>query len=218
MEKGTRYRRQPDPDLSRMEIMKGAARCFQERGYAATSIDTVAARIGSTKGRIYHHYSSKADLFFDVYRTGMEMNFAAIDPFLTSGLASADKLNAMIKAHVLSMIRTQPFQRVVWEGVSMFRQNALPDAEHRQLGELAELRHSYAEKFAEIMDAAKAEGTLSFDHLRVALNTLFMAANGPVFWYSPRDGQTDKDIEDIAEECARYAMRALDYQPGGRPG
>ncbi|MFM2279421.1 MAG: hypothetical protein RLZZ444_1652, partial [Pseudomonadota bacterium] len=54
--KVSRYRRQPDAGLSRMEILEGAARSFQERGFAGTSIDDVAARIRSTKGRIYHHY------------------------------------------------------------------------------------------------------------------------------------------------------------------
>ncbi len=44
-------------------ILETAAQCFMEQGFATTSIDDVARRMGSTKGRIYHYYSSKTDLF-----------------------------------------------------------------------------------------------------------------------------------------------------------
>ncbi|MDO6962993.1 TetR/AcrR family transcriptional regulator [Rhizobium alvei] len=209
--KVSRYRRQPDAGLSRMEILEGAARSFQERGFAGTSIDDVAARIRSTKGRIYHHYSSKAELFFDVYRAGMEMNVAAIEPCLSAPGPADQRLHAMLRAHVRSMIETQAFQRVVWEGVEMLRQNALPEPEHAQLGELAELRHAYAERFRLVMEAARAEGFLAFQHSSIALNTAFMAVNGPVFWYRPREGQSAEEIEKIVDECALYAMRALGW-------
>ena len=58
----------------RFEILEAAAACFEERGFASTSIDDVARRLGSTKGRIYHHFSSKTDLFAAVFRAGMALN------------------------------------------------------------------------------------------------------------------------------------------------
>lgn len=189
--------------------MEGAALCFQERGFAATSIDWIAVRIGSTKGRIYHHFPSKADLFFEVYRAGMEMSLAGIQPHLAEKSSPASRLRKMLKAHVLSMIRTQPFQRVVWEGVEMLRQNALPEPHHQKLGELAALRQDYADHFRRVMEDAKAEGDLDYDHVSIAINTMLMAVNGPVFWFRPREGQTDSEIEAIADECAQYAMAAL---------
>ncbi|MGD9915173.1 MAG: TetR/AcrR family transcriptional regulator [Rhizobiaceae bacterium] len=50
-------------DSSRADILRTAALCFMERGYYATSIDDVARKLGATKGRIYHHFPSKGDLF-----------------------------------------------------------------------------------------------------------------------------------------------------------
>ena len=47
----------------REAILDGAVRCFLEHGYAATSMDTVAAAAGVSKATIYAHFSSKADLF-----------------------------------------------------------------------------------------------------------------------------------------------------------
>ena len=51
---------------ARTDILQTAAECFTERGYAETSIDDVARRLGCTKGRIYHFFASKVDLFCSV--------------------------------------------------------------------------------------------------------------------------------------------------------
>lgn len=46
----------------------GVARdLFARQGYAATSLDMVAAAAGVTKGALYHHFPSKRDLFLEVY-------------------------------------------------------------------------------------------------------------------------------------------------------
>ncbi|PWW03925.1 TetR family transcriptional regulator [Hoeflea marina] len=207
----SKYRRQADAGLSRMEIMEGAALCFEERGFAATSLDHVAARIRSTKGRIYHHYGSKAELFLDVFRAGMMMNFAAIEPILAADMPAIDRLKALVKAHVLSVIRTKPFQNVVWEGVDMLRQGAMRDREHDELTDLARLRDDYAVHFQEVLDRAREAGDIRYRTVKIALNTLFMCMNGPIIWFTPRDGQGEDEIEAIADECVLYAMRLLNY-------
>lgn len=209
--RSTKYRRQSDTDLSRMEIMEGAALCFEARGYAAASIDEVAARIGSTKGRIYHHYVSKAELFLDVYRTGMDMNFQTIEPILQIEMPAIEQLKAVLKAHILCIIRTKPFQNVVMQGVDMLRHGTMPANEHAELAQLAELRDAYSEYFRKMLEDAMADGDINYNNLKIALNSVFMCINGPIVWFTPRDGQTEKEIEAVADECVLYAIRLLGY-------
>jgi TetR/AcrR family acrAB operon transcriptional repressor len=45
------------------EIVEAAFRVFGEKGYAATSMDAVAADAGVTKGAVYWHFENKRDLF-----------------------------------------------------------------------------------------------------------------------------------------------------------
>ena len=210
--RSTKYRRQSDTDLSRMEIMEGAALCFEARGYAATSLDEVAARISSTKGRIYHHYASKAELFLDVYRTGMMMNFQAIEPLLKLDMSPVDRLKAVLKAHVLSVIRTKAFQNVVGQGVDMLRHGTMPANEHAELAQLAELRDAYSEHFSTVLENAKADGSIDYSNSKIALNSVFMCINGPIVWFTPRNGQAEKEIEAVADECVHYATRLLGYR------
>jgi len=45
------------------KIIAEASALFMERGYSATTMDDIAARLGVTKAAIYQYYKSKVDLF-----------------------------------------------------------------------------------------------------------------------------------------------------------
>ena len=53
------------PKVERTEILDAAAVCFSKTGFSATSINDIADQLTATKGMVYHHYRSKAELFFD---------------------------------------------------------------------------------------------------------------------------------------------------------
>ena len=51
---------------SRQEILRTAARLFQQRGYDATSMNDVAAALKLSKGGLYHHFQSKDEILFEI--------------------------------------------------------------------------------------------------------------------------------------------------------
>lgn len=53
----------PRSAAKRAAILDAAQRCFCEQGYAATSMDMVAASAGVSKATIYAHFAGKDDLF-----------------------------------------------------------------------------------------------------------------------------------------------------------
>ena len=55
-----------DHHLKREEILDAAAACFAQLSYSAASMQEVAARLGTSKARIYHYYDSKEALLFDL--------------------------------------------------------------------------------------------------------------------------------------------------------
>lgn len=180
-----------------------------ERGYSATSIDDVARSLGATKGRIYHHYRSKADLFFDVFRHGMQMNFDVVTPIAESPRSTLEKLRDMTKTHCVAMIRTQHFQRCVWEGVELLQRGATTPEQREVLIELQAMRDNYAEIFRTVLEAAKREGIAEFESSSIALQLMFMCLNSPLFWYREREGQDASTIEHIASQCTVFALRGL---------
>ena len=62
--------RQAERSETTTKAIEAAARkLFAARGFAATSIDDIAARAGVAKGAVYHHFASKEDLFASVLDT-----------------------------------------------------------------------------------------------------------------------------------------------------
>ncbi len=196
-------------DDSRMDILRAAALCFMERGYAATSIDDVARRLGATKGRIYHHFHSKADLFAAVFRSGMDMDYEAVAPYRDADGPALPRWRKMARAHTLQMIDTKPFQRAVWIGVEMHLRGATTPEQRSILTELIDYRTAYGNIFRAVLLQGREEGAFHFDNLSIANQLMFMTLNSPIFWYSPRPGETREDIEDIAGQVVAYALGGL---------
>lgn len=199
-------------DGARREVLDAAANCFLERGYSATSIDDVARRLGSTKGRIYHHYPSKADLFADVFKTGMDMNYHALLPEFTRDGPPDGKLVSMARTHTRQMIETKPYQRAVWEGVEMHLRGATTPEQREVLAELLAYRDRYSDLFKTTLNDCKQAGLLTFEKLGIANQVMFVALNSPLFWYSPRPGEKETELNEIVEQVVAFAMRGLGYQ------
>jgi AcrR family transcriptional regulator len=76
----TRWRRRKEARPS--EILQAALASFQERGFAGTRLEDVAARAGVTKGTIYLYYPSKKELFKAVVRSELLPNIEWIETAL----------------------------------------------------------------------------------------------------------------------------------------
>ncbi len=201
-------------DNSRADILAAAANCFMERGYTATSIDDVARSLGATKGRIYHHYSSKADLFADVFRSGMEMNYQAIKAVRDMPVRAVERWRHMALVHTIQMITTRPFQRVVWEGVEMHLRGATTPEQRNTFAALLESRSRYSNIFRDTLAEARADGDMTFENLGITNQLILITLNSPIFWYSPRAGETERDVEDIAKQIVAFALHGLGVEEG----
>ena len=201
-------------DHARADILSAAAACFMERGYAETSIDDVAHALGATKGRIYHHFRSKADLFANVFRAGMEMNYAAIEPFRSLPGGPIVRWRKMALAHVIQMITTRAFQRAVWMGVEMHLRGATTPEQRTVFNELIQYRSDYGEIFRQVIVEGREAGGFDFNDVSITTQLMFMTLNSPIFWYKPRAGETRADIENLASQVVLCAYRGL----GGKEG
>jgi AcrR family transcriptional regulator len=196
-------------DSSRADILRAAAVCFMERGYNSTSIDDVARRLGATKGRIYHHFPSKADLFAEVFRFGMDRIFDLIEPYRNMPGRAVERWKNLAYVHTVEMTKARALARVVWEGVEMHLRGSTTPRQRDVLSELVKYRNSYAEIFRKTIAEARDEGDFHFDDLGIANQVMFMALNSPIFWYSPRQNDTDDHVENLARQVVAFAYRGL---------
>jgi len=85
---------------SRQEILRTAARLFQQRGYDATSMNDVAAALKLSKGGLYHHFQSKDEILFEIMNHAMEITQERVlNP--VRGIADPEeRLRALIRLHI----------------------------------------------------------------------------------------------------------------------
>lgn len=189
----------------REQVLAAAAGCFMRRGYEATSMDDVAEALGATKGRVYHHFRSKPELFFEVYRRAIAILMDGAALAEAGGGSAAERLARVSRGHVLSMMETQTFQRVLTQGADLYR---FGDAgEHRAvLEELMDLRRSYENVIRRLFTEGRADASLPCPDPSLAMRTLLGALNWVAIWYSPRPGETRQHREHLAGEIVAQAL------------
>jgi AcrR family transcriptional regulator len=208
-------RNKPASNASRDEILRAAAEHFMEYGYAATSIDAVAEKLGATKGRIYHYFASKADLFFDVQVAAMTQLTEAIEPIARSSGSAIAKLSAMALRHTQIILTDLPMQKVAVQGLERHLLGA--SATTKRLRSVVKMRDDYESMFAEIIDEGVREGVFIDLPVKLATKPFFGALNWATVWFSQRRLQSAEAIDEIAHALAAFALRGLLKVPSHEP-
>jgi AcrR family transcriptional regulator len=145
-----------DPDRSRdltdhqIRILDAAAEEFLHAGFDATSVDSIARRLGQTKGFIYYHFRSKLDIFHAVYERGMLMvresvapHFEADAPGVSGAGEGAARLAAMAEAHLANLLERTAYHDAMRQGLERLRGLKPTDPRHRTVRRLNALRDEY---------------------------------------------------------------------------
>ncbi|MEE0435324.1 MAG: TetR/AcrR family transcriptional regulator [Peptococcaceae bacterium] len=83
-------------------ILDVATRLFTEKGYDATSLADIINETHLSKGAIYHHFSSKEEIFSEIFRRIGRENTAALAAIRDNpSLSGLEKLRAIFKAALL---------------------------------------------------------------------------------------------------------------------
>jgi len=85
---------------SRQEILRTAARLFQQRGYDATSMNDVAAALKLSKGGLYHHFQSKDEILFEIMNHAMEITQERVLGPVRGIADPEERLRALIRRHM----------------------------------------------------------------------------------------------------------------------
>lgn len=190
------------------EILEAAAIAFTRAGYEATTIDDIAELLDATKGRVYHYYRAKADIFFDVVITGMEELIAGIQPLAAAAdLSGADKLWRMVHHHAALMMTRNSFQRVSVQAVQIHRLQQ-HSAHEETLKKVIALRDQYEQMFADVIDEGRREGLFRDVEPRLATKPVLGALNWINMWYDPERADF-ATVQRVADEFADFIVNGL---------
>ena len=198
-------------EAGRMEVLNAAATVFMERGFTATSVDDIAEVLGSTKGRIYHYYRSKADIFLDVLTFSMLDLLERIRPIAEQrDLPPDQRLHAAARMHAIVMMTQSARSRVAVQGTEMHLMQEAGVKQRQALQAFVDMRDEYEQYFADIVADGTRAGLFRDVKPRLAAKPILGALNWINMWYRPRP---DSDIEQIAEEFATFVVNGLRPAP-----
>lgn len=78
-------------------VLAAAISVMSERGYAATSIQEVADRVGVLKGSLYHYFSSKEELLFRIIEESYMESIDIVAQTQALGLPAIDELSEYLR-------------------------------------------------------------------------------------------------------------------------
>jgi AcrR family transcriptional regulator len=87
----------PDP---RQEILRTAARLFQQQGYDGTSMNDVAAALRLSKGGLYHHFQSKDEILFNLMNHAMDITEERVIAPVKAIADPEERLRTLIRRHI----------------------------------------------------------------------------------------------------------------------
>lgn len=82
---------------TRAAVLLAAARVFDELGYVGASIDQIAQEGGLTKGALYFHFESKADLALAVINANYEIWVRLQAEIASRGLPPLEHISAVVR-------------------------------------------------------------------------------------------------------------------------
>ena len=173
------------PGHSLDSLLDVAVAVFNERGYEATSMDTLAERLGVTKSAIYHHVRSKVELLELALGRALDELFAVL---ADAGEGPAiERLEAVVRGSVRVLTAELPFVTL------LLRVRGNSEVESHAL----QRRREFDRVVTELVRACVAEGSVRPD-VDPALTSrlLFGTVNSLTEWYRPDGDLSPDDLAD----------------------
>jgi AcrR family transcriptional regulator len=187
------------PGHSLDSLLDIAVAVFNERGYDATSMDELAARLGITKSAIYHHVSSKVELLRLALDRALDALFAVTEePAATSGPA-IDRLEHVVRGSVRVLTEQLPFVTLL---LRVRGNSPVEEAALRR-------RREFDRIVTDLVSAAEEEGDVRPDvDPAVTSRLLFGTVNSLTEWYRPDGGLSADDLADALVATTFQGLRA----------
>ncbi|WP_422934070.1 TetR/AcrR family transcriptional regulator [Sinomonas sp. P47F7] len=187
------------PGYDQRSVLKVAVEVFNRHGYDATSMGILAENLGISKSAIYHHVPSKEDLLalaLEQALGGLESVWEA--PEVHEGTAE-HRLEFVVRSTVAVLTERLPFVTL------LLRLRGNTETERKAM----ERRRAFDRKVAELIDEARAEGTLRSDiDPRTVSRLLFGTINSIVEWYRPGGALTPEKLADDVVAVLFDGLRA----------
>jgi TetR/AcrR family transcriptional regulator, cholesterol catabolism regulator len=172
----------------RQEILRTAARLFQQRGYDATSMNDVAAALKLSKGGLYHHFQSKDEILYNIMSHAMDITEERVINVVRRIEGAEERLRALIRLHIEVVLSAEDREITVM----LHENHPLPPALRRKINGRKKDYVHFAENL--VADVQRQRNSASQVTPRAAAFALLGMINWIYQWYKPEGSLTGDAI------------------------
>lgn len=185
--------------VTRVTLLKTALAVFSAKGYAATTLDDVARAAKVTRGAIYWHFKSKADLYNTLVQEFSARGASVVQQAVAEGGTLIEILRRIF-VRVCTVIEEDKEMRAVME-LTLFKTGLDPELQTSRKKQI-EAGNALLKGITEAMRQGIAQGALRGDIDPADMARAFIAfENGAIqLWLlSPRSFSLKRSAESFAD-------------------
>jgi AcrR family transcriptional regulator len=167
-------------------ILSTAADLFRVRGYRATTLDDIAARLGMSKASLYTYFRGKEEILAEISRLTIETFSRGLAEISRAPLSPPEKLRQVIYRHVRFVVSHRSFLTVFFS-----EEASLPARSARAL---ARQKDRYDKALEAIVRQGIRRGFFRPVPPRLVVYGLLGMVNWLYKWYNPRGPLGPDDI------------------------
>lgn len=165
-----------EPDAKRRAVLSAAAEAFVQHGYAATTVDDIAARLGVSKPTIYYYAGGKQALLGACFSVALDAYSRAVGEDALSGRTARERLHQVVRDYV--GITTTVFGRCLHRVPDI---ELTPDVRDR----LRAVKRQVDARIRDLLRQGLDDGSLRTADVRMTTFAISGAMNSIAQWYDP---------------------------------
>ena len=177
-----------DYEERRTAIVEQAARLFAERGFLGASIADLAEACNSSKSLIYHYYTSKEDILYDVMHSHVRALLDTAEEVANGSAQPSAKLRILTNGFLQLYAGAADRHRVLL--------NELQRLPEKQRITIISIQRQLIEIVGSIL--AELRPGMPTDLKRPTVMLYFGMINWTHTWYDPNGAATPEQIADLA--------------------
>ena len=176
----------------REALLRAAVQMFNERGFHATSLEDVAARLGVTKPTIYHYFGSKENILLECVETGIkELSDAATNAGKSPAGTGLERLKVFLIRY--AEINMEDFGRCV---IRTPDEVLSPEGRRR----FRKLKAKIDQSMRVMIRDGVEDGSIEVKNEKIAAFAIAGALNWPARWFNPNGSLSTKEVADAIVE------------------
>ncbi len=189
--------REQQREAKRNAVLQAAAELFNERGFHATSLDDIAARLNVTKPTLYYYVKNKDEILLQCVNQGLSMTLEGIEASRAAGGNAVDQLRACMQ--VYAGIVMQPF------GMCLIRvgDEEVPEPSRT---ELRRMKSQIDLAFRRLVAQGVKEGSLAPCDPKMTAFVIAGALSWIGRWYQSGG---EYSAEDVVRQCIATLMQGV---------